>query len=354
MPKVSLIIPTYNAEKFIQRGLNSISEQTYNDFDVTVVDDGSIDKTAEIAETYSGLLKGKLNVIRQNNTGPAGARQTGVDNTDSDYLAFMDSDDFVNNVYLEQLVKTLEETGANIVHSACGMHFNLPLIRKIFFKGKTQKEGLIDLEEQKDKLNSINVVTNMKLYKRPFFETTKLDVGANEDLCKTYLMAAKARYIAYANKAWYHYVSLDTGLAQTQLIGFSYDKISNTLIPLEEMKNQFIKSGLFEMYYSQIETIFIWQIFQRINMINSQPLETYEKNQFLSLLINFLDVHFPNWMSNDYCKGRSKEFQILDLIDAKKAMKAIKKGNLGYQFDTPEEIHENYKQLSKMIELRHK
>lgn len=354
MAKVSLIIPAYNAEKFISRGLQSISEQTYNDFDVTVVDDGSTDKTVETIEKYDKALKGKLKIIKQDNMGPAKARQTGVNNTDSDYLAFMDSDDFVNNVYLEQLVKTLEETGANIVHSAAGMHFNYPLIRKIFFKGKLQKEGLIDLKEEKDKLNSINVVTNMKLYRRPFFETTDLNVEANEDLCKTYLMAAKARYIAYSNKAWYHYVPLNTGLAQTNLVGFSYDKISNTLLPLEEMKKQFIKCDLYETYYSQIETIFIWQIFQRINMINKQPLETYEKNQFISLLINFLDIHFPNWMSNTYYKGQSKEFQILDLIDVKKAKTVIKKADLGYRFETSEEIHENYKQLSKTLKLKYK
>ena len=126
MAKVSVIIPAYNSEKYIEKALNSLSNQTYDDFDLTIVNDGSTDNTLAVIDDFAASFGNKLRVINQENQGVAKARKTGFLATDSDYLAFMDSDDFVNNIYLEELVKTLEEQKVNICMARPGFHPDIP------------------------------------------------------------------------------------------------------------------------------------------------------------------------------------------------------------------------------------
>lgn len=88
MPLVSVIIPVFNGEKYIKQTLESVINQTYKNLEIIVVDDGSIDATADIVKSFSNIK-----YIYQENTGPARARNVGVENSSGEYLAFLDQDD---------------------------------------------------------------------------------------------------------------------------------------------------------------------------------------------------------------------------------------------------------------------
>ena len=101
MPKVSIILPAYNGEKFIAEAIDSVLNQTYGDFEIIVVNDGSTDRTAEILSKYGG----KIRVISQANAGIAQARNVAISNSKGEYLAFLDQDD----IWLEdKLEKQME------------------------------------------------------------------------------------------------------------------------------------------------------------------------------------------------------------------------------------------------------
>jgi glycosyltransferase involved in cell wall biosynthesis len=107
MPKVSVIIPVYNSEKFIVQTLESVLAQTFHDFELLIIDDESTDTSIALCERYHDL---RMKVIYQKNRGLAGARNTGIRHAQGDYLAFVDSDDLWLPEKLEKHVQHLDRS----------------------------------------------------------------------------------------------------------------------------------------------------------------------------------------------------------------------------------------------------
>lgn len=105
--KFSLIIPAYNVEKYIKKCLDSVLDQTYNNYEIIIINDGSTDNTSKILESYKSNKK--IKIINQENKGLSNARNTGVSNAKGDYILFIDSDDFIEKELLEILNKTIKD-----------------------------------------------------------------------------------------------------------------------------------------------------------------------------------------------------------------------------------------------------
>jgi len=114
MPRVSVVIPAYNAEAFIAEAIESVLEQTFRDFELIVVNDGSTDSTGEIIERYSERVR----CIHQQNRGPSEARNRGIRETDSEFVAFLDADDTWRADKLQKQVATAQgEPELGLVYS---------------------------------------------------------------------------------------------------------------------------------------------------------------------------------------------------------------------------------------------
>ncbi len=120
MSKISVIIPVYNTEAYIQRCVDSILWQTLNDFELILVDDGSSDNCGSICDEYA-RQDNRIHVIHQKNKGLSAARNVGLDyvfeHFDSDWVSFIDSDDWVYPKYLESLIQAAIENNVQI--AAC-------------------------------------------------------------------------------------------------------------------------------------------------------------------------------------------------------------------------------------------
>ena len=103
-PKVSVIVPVYNVEKLLQRCIDSILVQTFTDFELLLIDDGSKDKSGEICDEYAAK-DARIRVFHKQNGGVSSTRNLGIDEAKGKYIAFVDSDDFLDNDYFEQLVR---------------------------------------------------------------------------------------------------------------------------------------------------------------------------------------------------------------------------------------------------------
>ncbi|MDR1049165.1 MAG: glycosyltransferase, partial [Synergistaceae bacterium] len=114
--KLSVVIPVYNTEKYLSKCLEHIIHQTYTNLEVIVIDDGSSDNSASIADEYEKRDQ-RIKVIRQPNSGPSAARNRGLEAATGDYVHFMDSDDFVELDYYEKMLAVAVHTQADIV---CG------------------------------------------------------------------------------------------------------------------------------------------------------------------------------------------------------------------------------------------
>lgn len=123
IPKISIIIPIYNASKYIKRCLNSLIKQTYGDFEIICVNDGSKDNSLEILKKYS-KKDNRIKIINQENQGPASARQNGLNSAIGEYVWFFDADDDCNKNSIEILVNNIKNNPADIIY------FGTKLIQK--------------------------------------------------------------------------------------------------------------------------------------------------------------------------------------------------------------------------------
>ncbi len=214
MPSISVIVPVYKVEKFLHRCVDSILAQSFLDFELILVDDGSPDNCGAICETYAAA-DSRVRVIHQENGGLSAARNTGIDwvfaNSDSRYLAFVDSDDWVHPRFLECLYGAVEQTRCQI--SACGF---------VRTGGEALPE---DVDESvlclsADDFYCDNTICGgstavawNKLYHRSLFEGLRYPIGKlNEDEFTTYLAVYAAEKVAVTRAALYAYYQNPQGI----------------------------------------------------------------------------------------------------------------------------------------------
>ena len=135
MALVDIIISLYNKENTILRAIRSIQEQTFENWNIIVVDDGSTDNSYDLVEQ---IKDERITVIQQENQGPGSARNTGIKNSDAKYIAFLDADDEWLNDYLEKAVDKLEKEDISFV---CCMYHEYP--QKINVPKRWEKRGVI-------------------------------------------------------------------------------------------------------------------------------------------------------------------------------------------------------------------
>lgn len=118
--KISVIVPVYNVENYLKQCVDSILNQTYKDLEVFLVDDGSTDNSARICDEYA-LIDKRVRVYHKENSGQSGARNMALDLVTGDYVAFVDSDDYLAPDMYEKLMINLESYGADISCCSCYM-----------------------------------------------------------------------------------------------------------------------------------------------------------------------------------------------------------------------------------------
>ena len=114
MPAISVIIPMYNVEKYLRRCLDSVANQTFTDWQAICVNDGSPDKSGEIAREYAARDKRFVGIDKENG-GLSDARNAGMEHVKGDYVLYLDSDDFIHPQTLELTYKTANENNADMV-----------------------------------------------------------------------------------------------------------------------------------------------------------------------------------------------------------------------------------------------
>ena len=176
---ISIIIPAYNAGKYIEKCIQSIINQDFRDFEVIIVNDGSKDDTKAICEKYV-KLDDRIKLISTENRGAGSARNTGISEAKGKYISFIDADDFIAKWYYSKMYTMLEEGNADIVE--CHYKRTNKYDESIFTNSDTQKEytnmeKLLVLygEDEGEYINSV-LVTN-KLYRKELFNEVRFPVN---------------------------------------------------------------------------------------------------------------------------------------------------------------------------------
>ena len=117
-PELTVIVPVYNVEKYLHKCINSILAQSYKDFELILVNDGSADKSGEICDYYAQKDK-RIKVIHQRNRGVSAARNEGLREAKGNYISFLDSDDYIEEIMFESLMNIIKEKKTDV--AICGM-----------------------------------------------------------------------------------------------------------------------------------------------------------------------------------------------------------------------------------------
>lgn len=205
MPKISVIIPVYNVEKYLCRCVDSVLLQTFIDFELILIDDGSPDNCGSICDEYAQRDK-RVFVIHTENKGVSSARNTGIEwalsNSDSQWITFIDSDDWVHPRYLEVLLEIAEKTNSSI--SASGYVKTVGEVDEISQEKFIPKVWRMDDFFVKRNVNAI--VPWGKLYKKECFSSVRYPIGRRyEDEATTYKVLFKFENIAVVDAEMYYY-----------------------------------------------------------------------------------------------------------------------------------------------------
>ncbi len=210
---ISVVVPMYNAERFIAKCLEHLIHQTYKNLEIIIVDDGSKDGSVAICNKYAANDK-RIKIISQKNAGPSVALNTGMAAAHGEYIHFHDHDDFVNLDYFEIMAHAAELTGADIL---CGEvnqpEYNFPRFAAL--------EICTDLRDKvlKTAANKFNPAWRY-LYKKSFLDKTGLkyepDVFGAQDLYFTKPAIVLADSVTLVPGAVYNVVNTDTALGKSR------------------------------------------------------------------------------------------------------------------------------------------
>lgn len=211
---ISVIIPVYNAENYVSRCIESVQAQTYNDWQMILVDDGSKDKSLEICQMYAAH-DGRILVIHQENAGAGAARNKGLSKASGDYIVFIDSDDYIGKDYFELLSKHDEDV----------VFIDVEAINE---KGKVVSREYLSCFKNLNKddfmraqmTGKINWGGVRKVVKRDIIEDNKIrysDHKVGEEAIFTYSSVFSAKSIAFIDKPVYFYVQREDSLSHTQM-----------------------------------------------------------------------------------------------------------------------------------------
>ncbi|WP_051205867.1 glycosyltransferase family 2 protein [Butyrivibrio sp. FC2001] len=219
MASVSIIVPVYNQEKYLNKCLDSILEQTYSDYECILVDDGATDKSPQICDEYAGKDE-RIRVIHKPNGGLTSARKAGFDVCVSDYVCFLDSDDYLHPDFLKRTMVTIKESDADVC--TCGHYQDADgtIITNTFnFENKTIEKELIEDEYVMPIIGKIysEGFTNLpgyvwgRVYKRSCLSeqcfVSEREVYTEDDIFQMYLSKQIEKAVFIPDKLVYYRVN---------------------------------------------------------------------------------------------------------------------------------------------------
>ena len=238
---ISVIVPVYNLENYIERCLKSIQNQTYSNIEIIVVDDGSIDDSWNVINRIA-KEDNRIIPIHKENGGVSSARMLGLANANGEWIGFVDGDDKIEEDMYEVLINNAFECNADISHCGYKMIFNDGRITS-FYDTKVKKiqdntTGVIDLLEG----DLIEPGLCNKLYKKSLFEDIELDtnIKINEDLLLNYYLFKNSQLSIFEDLTKYHYLIRDNSASRSKLNDYKiYDPIRVKEVILNDADDEY-------------------------------------------------------------------------------------------------------------------
>jgi len=276
MQKIGIIVPVYNVEKTLSRCIESILNQTFENFKLILINDGSLDRSGEICEEYR-KMDSRITVIHKKNGGLSSARNAGIDIVDTEYIGFVDSDDFIDKDMYNTLYQAIIREEADI--SSCdflqceeGEMDDLSKINKeeavyLTYQGKDSVKQLLRDKE-------INRSAWNKLYKSELFENIRYPVGKlYEDTYTTYKLYLLAKRVVHTNYKGYYYMFNPNSITREAFSPKHFDVITETKRVLCDLQNN--RPDLCEYEYGRLAKQYVGLVVKIFDSLNNKKNKVY-------------------------------------------------------------------------------
>ena len=298
--RFSIIIPVYNVEKYIDRCLDTVMHQTFDDYEVIVVNDETPDNSMQIVQKYVDEFPGKIHVFHQKNTRQGGARNNGVSRAKGEYILFVDSDDYVALNMLETVDAKLKERPCDVlVFRYASVTESGVLIREA--DNQVISQGCYDPRVHPEIVLLPTGPTN-KAFRREFYIGTQLKFPEKllyEDAV-TRVLYATASSVLVCEDVLYYYVQSTNSSMRRDVSEKMLDILAVTDIVIREFQER----GIYEQFREPLDCALIYGILYIVDIImDIQPEHPILIPMADYLRDRFRDYHENVWVSSTLCKA---------------------------------------------------
>ncbi len=286
MPKVSVIVPVYNVENYIEKCLESLVNQTLDDIEIVVVNDGSTDNSEKIIKKYIERNNSKIKYVVKENGGLSDARNYGMMFATGDYIAFLDSDDYVDVTTYEKMYKKAIEEDCDFVE--CDFIWK--------YDKKEAKDYGYCYKDKHEMLTNARVVAWNKLIKKELVD--KLQIGfpkglRYEDVEFFYKLLPYINKYGFVKEYLIYYVQRENSIVNTQ-----NERTKEIFMVLDNVIEYYKEKGFYEEYKTELEytytRLLLCSSLLRIVKIKDKKIRKEQLNMTWTNLNN----KFPEWKNN--------------------------------------------------------
>lgn len=277
---ISVIVPIYNVEKYLEKCVNSILKQTYVNLEIILVNDGSPDRCPEICEKLK-KSDARIKVIHQKNGGLSRARNTGIDSAIGKYLVFVDSDDTIEPELVEKLYRCVKKYGVKM--AVCGRKY-------VFEDGKTVNKvpcGIEEIFDFKDAIREMNkfflfdMSATSKIFTKELFSNIRFPEGKlSEDYFIMYKLIDLSQKVAYISDPLYNYLQRTNSISRNTKINHDFIEAAKVQMDYLDDKYPDLKQISHTAFASANLTVYDFYIKNKVKC------PTEKKEEFRNNILN--------------------------------------------------------------------
>ena len=301
--KLSIIVPVYGVEKYIDKCLNSLVKQSLKEIEVIVVNDGTKDNSQKIVDKYVKKYPDKIKSYIKENGGQGSARNYGLKKASGEYIGYVDSDDFVEKDMYKKLYNKAKENNYDIV--VCG-NYNV----SEDYQNKNIDAFINNYNTDLENIFFGKMAVWNKIYKRDILIKNKLEFKEKvwyEDLAFTLKAIMNSNTFAFIDEPLYDYLIREGSTMNNS-------NVQRNLEILDAFNDilSYIQHNKKEEYFSKIEFLAIDHIYiSAIVRVLKAEADDKVKRETINKLIDYMNKKFPNYKNNKYIKTLSKNRKII-------------------------------------------
>lgn len=304
--KVSVIVPVYNVEKYLAKCLDSLVNQDFSDYEIIIVNDGSPDNSKEIIDKYTKKYS-FIKSFTKENGGLSSARNYGIEKASGDYLAFVDSDDYVEKNFLKELYEKITKEKSDI--AVCEFSY-------LYEDGRTVR-SYSNLNYTDDSLKKYLLTPPMapiRMCKKDLFKKLQFKEGIYyEDLELCPKLVKFAKKVSFVDLSLYNYLMRNSSIMHQK----EFNKKLYDIYTVLDSNYDY----LYKDYPEEIEYMFIIHLLRSASL---RFLDYKEGRGEISKIVKIMKERFPNWKNNLYFKKSGKKIKIISYLAYYKQIMLLK------------------------------